>query len=120
TGTSELDVLKAVLEGAADAGAIGSPLWTGVQERGLVPAGALTEVWTSPPYSHCMFTAAPGLGEGTCRSFAEALYAMNWDNPIHQAVLEAEGLKRWIPADLDGYGSLTEACRQQGFFRRPH
>jgi ABC-type phosphate/phosphonate transport system substrate-binding protein len=118
TGTSELEVLKAVLEGTADAGALGSPLWTTVQERGLVPDGALAEVWTSPPYSHCMFTAAPGLDEEICRAFADALYGMSWDNPRHRTVLEAEGLRRWLPADSDGYSSLAEACRQQGFFRR--
>src|SRR5262249_40676495 len=39
TGTSEVDVLRAVLDGSADAGAIGSPFWTAVQEKGLAPAG---------------------------------------------------------------------------------
>src|SRR5437879_6000 len=73
TGTSEIHVLRAVLEGKADAGAIGSPAWSGVQEQALVPAGSLTEVWTSPPYSHCMFTARPGLDEDIGRRFAEAL-----------------------------------------------
>jgi phosphonate transport system substrate-binding protein len=120
TGTSELDVLKSVLEGTADAGAVGSPLWAGVQERGLVPAGALAEVWTSPPYSHCMFTSAPGLDEAIRRRFAEALYGMSYDNPQHRPVLEAEGLRRWLPPDVGGYSSLTEACRTQGLFgRRP-
>jgi phosphonate transport system substrate-binding protein len=118
TGASELEVLKAVLDGTADAGALGSPLWAAVQERGIVPAGALAEVWTSPPYSHCMFTAAPGLDEQIRQRFADALYGMSWDDPVHRAVLDAEGLRRWMPPDADGYGSLSEACRQQGFFRR--
>jgi phosphonate transport system substrate-binding protein len=118
TGTSELDVLKAVLDGRADAGTVGSPFWAGVQAQGLVPQGALHEVWTSPPYSHCMFTARIGLDEGRVRQFAQALYAMSWDNPAHRAVLEAEGLKRWMPPDAEGYTSLRAACASQGFFRR--
>ncbi len=118
TGTSEIHVLRAVLEGKADAGAIGSPAWSGVQEQALVPAGSLTEVWASPPYSHCMFTARPGLDEGIGRRFAEALSKMSFDDPRHRPVLEAEGLKRWLPADVTGYDSLREASRTQGFFQR--
>ena len=118
TGTSEIHVLRAVLEGKADAGAIGSPAWSGVQEQALVPAGSLTEVWTSPPYSHCMFTARPGLDEGIGRRFAAALSKMSFDDPRHRPVLEAEGLKEWLPADVSGYDSLREASRTQGFFQR--
>jgi phosphonate transport system substrate-binding protein len=119
TGTSEVDVLKAVMDGRADAGMVGSPFWAGVQEQNLVPAGAIAAVWSSPPYSHCMFTARPGLDARVARSFADALYGMSFDNPAHRPVLEAEGLRAWLPADVGGYSSLNEACRRQGLFRRP-
>lgn len=119
TGTSEVDVLKAVMDGRADAGMVGSPFWAGVQQEKLVPAGAVADVWSSPPYSHCMFTARPGLDADIARRFAEALYGMSFDNPVHRSVLEAEGLKNWLPADIGGYGSLAEACRKQGHFQRP-
>jgi ABC-type phosphate/phosphonate transport system substrate-binding protein len=119
TGTSEVDVLRAVLDGTADAGAIGSPFWSGVREKELAPAGSVSEVWTSPPYSHCMFTARPGLDDEIGRSFGEALAKMSFDDPSHRPVLEAEGLKRWLPADLGGYDSLREASRAQGFLQQP-
>lgn len=119
TGTSELDVLRAVLEGRADAGAVGSPFWMSVSDGKLVPRGALAEIWTSPPYSHCMFTARDGLEPGLARRFADALYAMSVDNPLHRPILEAEGLRRWVPPHTDGYARLREACARQGFFRRP-
>jgi ABC-type phosphate/phosphonate transport system substrate-binding protein len=118
TGASEIDVLRAVLEGKADAGAVGSPVWSGVHAQALVPEGSLTEIWMSPPYSHCMFTARPGLDDDIGRRFAEALSKMSFDDPRHRPVLEAEGLKRWLSADVSGYGSLREAGRTQGFFRR--
>ena len=40
---------------------------------------------------------------------------MSYDNPSHRAVLEAEGLRRWVTPQLDGYAALREALRNRGF-----
>jgi phosphonate transport system substrate-binding protein len=119
TGTSEVEVVRAVLDGRADAGAIGSPFWEVVRSERLVPEGALTEIWTSPPYNHCMFTARPDLDPGLEQRLVEALSGMSYDNPIHRAVLDAEGLHHWVLPHLDGYDALRDASVRQGFFRRP-
>lgn len=118
TGTSEVEVVRAVLDGRADAGAIGSPFWNTVRSEHLVPEGGLREIWSSPAYNHCMFTARPDLDLETERRFVEALSAMNYDNPKHRAILDAEGLQRWLPPHLDGYAALRQAADQQGFFKR--
>lgn len=118
TGASEVEVVRAVLDGRADAGAVGSPFWKALESQRLVPEGALHEIWTSPPYHHCMFTARPDLDPALERRFAEALSAMSYDNPAHRMVLEAEGLRRWLPPHLDGYDALRDASFRQGFFRR--
>ncbi len=93
-----------MLDGRADAGAIGSPFWNAVRAERLVPEGALTEIWTSRPYNHCMFTA---------------LFGMSYDNPTHRAVLEAEGLRQWLAPQLEAYAELREASAQQGFLKPP-
>jgi ABC-type phosphate/phosphonate transport system substrate-binding protein len=79
TGTSEVEVVRAVLDGRADAGAIGSPFWKTLRSEHLAPEGALTEVWTSPPYNHCMFTARPDLAPTLGQRFAEGLSGMSYD-----------------------------------------
>jgi ABC-type phosphate/phosphonate transport system substrate-binding protein len=119
TGTSESDVVRAVLDGRADAGAIGSPFWNAVRGERLVPEGALKEIWSSPPFNHCMFTARSDLDPALEKAFAKALFAMSFDNPIHRPVLEAEGLRQWIAPQLDAYASLRDASSQQGFLKRP-
>ena len=119
TGRSETEVVRALLDGRADAGAVGSPYWNTVKSERLVPEGSLREVWTSPPYNHCMFTACPGLDQARERKFADALAAMSFDNPEHRVVLEAEGLRRWVKPELSGYEALREASRQQGFLSNP-
>jgi len=116
TGTSEVEVVRTVLDGRADAGAIGSPFWNTVRGEHLVPEGGLREIWSSPAYNHCMFTARPDLDREQERRFVQALLAMSYDNPVHRSVLEAEGLKRWLAPHLDGYGELRQAAAEQGFF----
>ena len=118
TGRSEVEVVRAVLDGRADAGAIGSPFWKTVREERLVPEGALTEIWSSPPYNHCMFTARPDFEPELERRFAEALSRMSYDNPSHRVVLDAEGLRQWVAPQLDGYASLREASARQGFLEQ--
>src|SRR5262249_14116769 len=110
TGTSEVDVVRAVLDGRADAGAIGSPFWDAVRTDKLVPEGALTETWSSPSYTHGMFTGSPRLDPSVEKRFAEALSAMSYDNPAHRPILDAEGLKRWLTPRVDGYAELRQAA----------
>ena len=119
TGSSESEVVRAVLDGRADAGAIGSPFWNAVRAERLVPEGALTEIWTSRPFNHCMFTARSDLDPSSQQQFAKALFAMSFDNPTHRPVLEAEGLRQWLAPQLDAYAELREASAQQGFLARP-
>jgi len=118
TGTSEVEVVRAVLDGRADAGAIGSPFWTTVRKDRLVPEGGLRELWSSPAYNHCMFTARPDLDREQEKRFVEALLAMSYENPVHRPILEAEGLERWLTPHVDGYAALREAAAQQGFFKQ--
>jgi phosphonate transport system substrate-binding protein len=119
TGASEVQVVRALLDGRAEAGAIGSPFWQTVQSERLAPQGALREIWSSPGYNHCMFTARPDLDPALAQRFADALDGMSYDNPRHRPVLEAEGLRRWARPELEGYASLREASARQGFLERP-
>jgi phosphate/phosphite/phosphonate ABC transporter binding protein len=113
TGTSEVTVLRAVMDGSADAGAVGSPFLERVQREKLVPEDALTEIWQSPPFTHCVFTGRGGLSPEISERFADALFEMKFENEKHRPLLEMEGLRRWIEPQ-DGYQSLRDAAAKQG------
>ncbi len=113
TGTSEVDVLRAVMDGTADAGAVGNPFLERVQREKLVPEHTLKEIWQSPPFTHCMFTGRVGLSPEIQQHFANALFAMKFENEKHRPILEMEGLRRWLKPE-DGYDSLREAAAKQG------
>jgi phosphonate transport system substrate-binding protein len=114
TGTSEIEVLKAVLDGRADAGAVGDPFWARALSTSQVPRGQASAIWTSPPFHHCMFTTLPDFDDALAHRFTEALYKMSYDNPLHRPVLDGEGLKVWLPPRTDGYASLTDAAQAAG------
>ncbi len=112
TGRSELDALRAVLDGGADAAAIGINTWEAIGRDELMP-GAFEVFWESPTYSHCNFTALPTLAAERFQPWVDHLLAMDWDNPEHRPILEMEGLRQWVPPQLDGYASLFEAIKEQ-------
>jgi ABC-type phosphate/phosphonate transport system substrate-binding protein len=113
TGTSELEVLKALHEGRADAGAVGELIWILEQAAGHVDSTLIESLWRTPEYDHCMFDALPDCDAGKTARFKAALFAMQWDNPEHRRLLELEGLKQWMPPREDGYDSLRDAMRDQ-------
>ena len=114
TGNSELDVLRALHEGAADAGTIGDLVWVNEQAAGRVDMERIRVLWTTPPFDHCMFDGRPDLPPAKVESFKKALFAMKWENPGHRRLLELEGLHEWMPPREEGYQSLIEALKQQG------
>jgi len=112
TGTSELDVLRALHEGHAEAGTIGDLVWVNEQAAGHVDSGRVEVLWTTPGFDHCMFDAHPLVPAEKIEAFKRALFAMRWDNPKHRRLLELEGLREWLPPREAGYDSLKEALKQ--------
>jgi ABC-type phosphate/phosphonate transport system substrate-binding protein len=109
TGTSELDVLRALADGRAQAGALGDLVWIVEQAAGRIDMKQLAVLWTTPGFDHCMFDALPALDERKVKAFQTALFAMSWENPTHRRLLELEGLREWKPPREEGYASLRRA-----------
>ncbi|WP_276353044.1 phosphate/phosphite/phosphonate ABC transporter substrate-binding protein [Cohnella caldifontis] len=116
TGTSELEVVRALKQGEADAGAIGESTWIRLLEQGQVNTDEIRAIWTSPGYSHCNFTALPEFDDEKARRFADLLFAMDPTEPEIRKMMEMEGLNEWVSpegAGLEGYRVLFEAMADQ-------
>ena len=118
TGRSEREALAAVLDGRADAAAVGAASWDVFVRGGEVPPGELAPFWTSPAYSHCNFTAMPSLDAEAADAWTSHLRAMDWTNPEHRRILEMEGLRQWLGPQLDGYQDVFAAVEEQGIAAR--
>jgi phosphonate transport system substrate-binding protein len=117
TGTSELEVLRALREGKADAGALGDATWIRQVAEGRIDTKQIRPIWTSPGYCHCNFTVLADFAEPVGQKWTDALLGMRYDNPRWRALMDQEGLKRWIRADsaiLEGYKVLFDAVERQG------
>jgi ABC-type phosphate/phosphonate transport system substrate-binding protein len=112
TGSSELDVLRALHEGSVDAGTIGDLVWVGEQAAGRIDPAKIVVLYTTPGFDHCMFDALPTLPEKKRRDFTRVLFAMRWDVPEHRRLLELEGLRQWMPPREEGYRSLEQAIEK--------
>lgn len=120
TGTSELEVLRALREGRADAGALGDATWVRQVAEGRVDVSQVRPFWTSPGYCHCNFTVLGDFPEDLGRRWTDALLGMRYDNPRWRELMDLEGLKRWVRADpeiLEGYRALFDAVEQLGIAR---
>ena len=109
TGTSELEVLKALHEGDADYGAVGDPTWIRELEAGHVNSSLVKSLWTSPPYCHCNFTALGDFDREWGDRWSRALLAMSYNDPKWRRLMDLEGLTAWVPGRKAGYEELTAA-----------
>jgi len=109
TGDSELRVIRAVGEASADAGALGEPTLAAFRADRVPSVADLEVSWRSPTYYHCNFTALPSLDDALARRWEQALMAMSYDDDRMRQAMDLEGVKRWLPGDRAGYGSLAVA-----------
>jgi len=107
----DLQVLRALHEGDADAGMMGRPTWDGEMARGGVDSAVLRCVWQSATYSHCNFTALADLDPGLAKRWTDALLKMDYGDPRWRPVMDLEGLTSWQPGRTEGYEELAEAVR---------
>jgi phosphonate transport system substrate-binding protein len=116
TGTSEVEVLKAVASGEVQAGAIGDQYWARALTENLPEASKVRAIWTSPGYCHCNFTIRTKEAEHRFARWTEILLAMDYNKPADRRIMDMEGLKRWIRPQMDGYRVLFEAVDDLRFF----
>jgi ABC-type phosphate/phosphonate transport system substrate-binding protein len=114
TGRSERESIAAVINGEADAAAVAAASWDLFVRAGEVPGGVLSPFWGSPPYSHCNFTTLQNLDMELADQWVFHLLAMSWNNLNHRPLLVLEGLREWVPPQLDGYRDLFAAVEELG------
>lgn len=115
TGEAELDAIRAVAAGDAEAAALGDITWEMFRSQGLPETTGLQIIWRSPTFYHCNFTALDSLDDDLADRWSRALLAMRKEDYQVRDAMELEGVQRWLPGDRAGYESLSEAMKNQGY-----
>jgi ABC-type phosphate/phosphonate transport system substrate-binding protein len=101
-------VLQAMREGRGEAGIITVDLWNHVKNQPGTK-DVLKQVWTSPPFSHCVFTASAKFDKQLGERFTKLMTAMDAKAPETAEVLRLEGARKWLPGSPAGFAELVNA-----------
>jgi ABC-type phosphate/phosphonate transport system substrate-binding protein len=113
--SSPLHVLKALRTGRVDAGIVGERLWDDLVARKAPEVKDLQAVWTSPAFSHCVFTAAKDFDRARAARFTRLMLAMDGKDEGTAEILRLEAATKWVAGSPDGFETLIEALRAAGF-----
>jgi ABC-type phosphate/phosphonate transport system substrate-binding protein len=111
--SSPLHVLKALRAERADAGIVGERLWDSLVARKAPEVDGLEAVWTSPSFSHCVFTAAKDFDKTLAARFTQRMLAMEGKDDCTAEILRLEGAGKWVAGSPEGFETLVEALRAE-------
>jgi len=103
-------VLKALCESRGEAGIVTADVWEHAQKHSK-DAVKLKAIWMSPPFSHCVFTAAKDFDPTLGKRFTELMTAMNPNDEATREVMALEGTREWLPGSPEGFEELVKALR---------
>ena len=107
-------IFDAVLNGAADAGTIFEPWLEPLLASADDRRTELKVLWRSAPFCHCAFTGRPGLPANVADRFVRLLLSMDAAEPRVAEMMRLEHLKRWVPADEQGWSDILDAIVSAG------
>jgi len=112
----ERDAARALLAGEVDAACMidGNHLLFG--QEGTLPAGATRILGQTGPYDHCTMAIVDTAPAAEAEEFVRLLESMSYADPEVRPLLDLEGLKQWVPGRTSGFGPLTRAVDETGFY----
>jgi ABC-type phosphate/phosphonate transport system substrate-binding protein len=111
--SSESHVLKALQDGRGQAGIVGERLWKHLSKEQPDQVSGLKAVWVTPPFSHCVFTAAKGFDRRLAERFTSLMLAMDVNDPRTAEPMKLEGTRKWLPGSQDGFQELFKVVREE-------
>jgi ABC-type phosphate/phosphonate transport system substrate-binding protein len=106
---------RALMEGVADAACMIDANHLQFTTEGTLPAGGTRIVGRTAPYDHCNMTVV-GVDSPDVDRFVSLLLGMDYADPYVRPLLDLEGLTKWLPGRVSGYGQLEAAVDRVGFY----
>ncbi|MBL8794999.1 MAG: phosphate/phosphite/phosphonate ABC transporter substrate-binding protein [Planctomycetia bacterium] len=110
---SENHILTALQKGRGQAGIVSEVLWKRLTSERPTEVSQFREIWTSPAFSHCVFTARKDFDRKIGARFAELMLAMDGKDAVTAEILRLEQCQKWVPGTHEGFEDLLQALREQ-------
>lgn len=104
----ELEAFECLAAGDADASAMLDLNWDAWTADGTIDPGQFEILASTEPFDHCVFAVSDDFPAERLERWLEVLFRMSYDNPDHREMMDLEGLKRWEPGRVTGFGPLSE------------
>ena len=114
TRSDERDVVERVAAGEYDAGAVSQRTMETMAGEGSLPREEVRIFWSSPPYSHCCFTAQRGLDPSLYREIEAAFLSVTGTDDVEEAVLKGEACSSFVPGVQTGWELIEQAALAEG------
>jgi phosphonate transport system substrate-binding protein len=112
----ELDALKSLMNGEADAACVLDLNWELWTTDGTADPNRLKVLATTDRFDHCVFTVREEFDPEVEKRWLAVLFSMDYGNPDHRNMMDLEGLKEWLPGRTCGFGPLAEAVERLRYF----
>jgi len=110
----ERDAARALAAGKVDAACMIDGNYTLFGFEGTINPAAMHIVAHTEQYDHCNFTILREKKHPDTDKFVQLLLAMDYEDHEVRALLDMEGLKKWVPARTTHYAQLASAVKRFG------
>ncbi|MEU2347870.1 PhnD/SsuA/transferrin family substrate-binding protein [Modestobacter sp. NPDC049651] len=112
----ERDAARALVAGEVDAACMIDGNHLLFTQEGVLPAGATRVLAQTPEFDHCTMTLVDTAPAALADRFVELLLSMSYGDPAVRPLLDLEGLRQWRAGRTSGFGPLTTAVDESGFY----
>ncbi|WP_369138149.1 phosphate/phosphite/phosphonate ABC transporter substrate-binding protein [Modestobacter versicolor] len=112
----ERDAARALLAGEVDAACMIDGNHLLFTQEGVLPAGTTRVLAQTPVFDHCTMTLVDTAPPALAGRFVELLLSMSYGDPVVRPLLDLEGLRQWRVGRTSGFGPLTTAVDETGFY----
>jgi phosphonate transport system substrate-binding protein len=108
---------KWVEAGKVEGGALNESIWQKLVDEKKIDATKVRVLWTTPGYHDYNWTVRGDLDPSLVARIREAFLALDPANPEHEAILDLQRTRKFIPTAPENYRSIEEAARSAGLLR---
>jgi ABC-type phosphate/phosphonate transport system substrate-binding protein len=112
----ERDAARALVAGEVDAACMIDGNHLLFSQEGTLPAGGTRIIAETPVYDHCTMTIVDTAPPELVDRFVTLLLAMSYEDPVVRPLLDLEGLRVWREGRTSGFGPLSTAVDETGFY----